>query len=386
MDFVTTDRKHALRLWSARSAEIVAISFLSDLGKQTTDVSIRQLDTNSDDWKTHDVDADGDPIDVKNARRSFSSQDSYVKHTIPMFKYARRLTSDVTVLGILSDYVSWAQIDTGWLGSAMILGQVRNEDLVALASWMDRNFGDILDFGVISGNRSATYPGWVFEYPEQWYVRRPEAMNQIRGLLKECPEPLKARKVIPSYVYAFLDESEQTSVKDGTKLDADLFREFGSLRREIGLSRRSLFGWILGVMLRALIDRGGISVAQTTASLRRLLFVPDSTETPRNPAGLFDPAAYISNLITMFEAIGRNIRPELLQSIRFFDLSAPTILRGRLADGRWQTVFAHCGGCGKNPIHLGNSETCPECGFLICGECAHCSISCSAQRPNASFR
>ena len=138
-------------------------------------------------------------------------------------------------------------------------------------------------------------------------------------------------------------------------------------------------------------QRAALRVA---ASLRRLLFLPGSAEIYRDPAGLFDPQAYVSNLITMFEEIARNVRPDLLKSIRFFKLTAPTILRGQLEDRRWQTVFAHCGGwhrhpltkCGNNPIHLGNSEICPECGFLICMECAYCSESCTLREGRMHAR
>lgn len=385
-DFVRMDSNDALRLWSARSAEIVAVSFLTDLGKQTTDVSLGQLDRNSDNWRTHDVEADGEPFDVKNARRSFSSPDSYVEHTIPQFTCARRRTTDVTILGVLSDYVPWARIDAAQFGFATILGELRDEDLAKFSSWVNRYFGDIMDVSLISGYPLNTYPGWLFEYAEPWYSGRSEALKRISKLLKECPDPLRAQEVIPLYLNDFLRDSAQALATDGAKLDDDLFNQFTMLRRELGLSRRSLFGWILGVMLRALIGGGGISVQHTGTFLRKLLFVPNSPEIRTDPAGLFDPKSYVSNLITMFEEIARNIKPDLLRSMRFFKLTSPTILRGRLDDGRWQTVFAHCGGwrrhptaapCGNNPIHLGNSDICPHCGYLICSKCGHCLKTCS---------
>jgi hypothetical protein len=388
--FRKADPNEALRLWAARSAEKAAIGFLAELGKQTTDVSIGQLEGTSGSWKTHDVEADGEPIDVKNARPSFSSPNSYVEHTIPRFKQIFRNDCDVTILGIVSDYVPWARIEDGQYGSSRILGQLRHGDLQLLTSWMGQQFGDVVDVSLISKTRLLTYPGWMFEYADDWYSRRSEAIEGIGRLLQECPDPMLPDKCLPLWANALLDDCERDAAEGLRELDLEVFQEFVSLRGEIGISRRSLFAWILGLMLRTLVTDGGAAVCDTAVSLRRLLFRPakgGNGRIERDPAGLFDPMEYISNLIALFEQIGNTVPSHLLKSMRFFKLAAPTILRGQLESGDWQTVFAHCGGwrrqpfsvpCGNNPIHLGNSAVCPECRFLICSECGHCMNSCSA--------
>ena len=65
------------RMLSARLAELAAISFFSELGDETSDVSITQLD-GPGDWLTHDLVTNGRPIDVKNARAFSSNPSRYV--------------------------------------------------------------------------------------------------------------------------------------------------------------------------------------------------------------------------------------------------------------------------------------------------------------------
>lgn len=255
--------------------------------------------------------------------------------------------------------MTWRRIEQEDFGYATILGVVCNEDLLALGSWMNRNFSNVLDFSLLRNARLETYPGWLFEYPADCYATRPEAQKQISALLKDCPDPRRAKDVIPHYVFAFFPESCSVLPKLGTSLEVELIGKLSSLRREIGLSRRTLFAWILGTMLLTLIDRGGAAVQETAAALRKILFVPATKGTYRYPAGLYDPKLYLENLIAMFEAIAKRINPEHLRSMKFFKLTSPSILRGRLDDGTWQTVYAYCGGwrtypfkalCGNNSI------------------------------------
>jgi hypothetical protein len=60
------------KLSSARYAEVAAAEYLRRLGMTVHDVSLTQLETGNEDWRTHDIVADGLPFDVKNARQSFS--------------------------------------------------------------------------------------------------------------------------------------------------------------------------------------------------------------------------------------------------------------------------------------------------------------------------
>jgi hypothetical protein len=387
----TRDSNEALKMWSARSAEAAVISVFKQLGKTALDVSLGQIQHDgSSSWKTHDIEVNGQPFDVKNARRSFSNRYSYVEHTIPRFKQISRTKSDVTILGLVSDYVPWTRIDEGRFGSALILGQLQHADLRALSSWMGAQFGGILDFASVSGSQLPTYPGWMFEYPDDWYSKKPAAIERLKKILAKCGD-CKGQQDLPVWIKVFSEPCEETTQSASATLDQDILRGFVSLRRDIGLTRRSLFAWVLGLMLQAWIGGGGQQISRVAGALKRLLFrranAMNHALVRSFPAGLYDPMAYVSNVISLFERIGHEVPRSHIAKFQFFKMTAPTILRGQHSNGTWQTVFAHCGGwrrqpfvvpCGNNPIHLGNSEVCPDCGYLVCAECGHCMTSCTA--------
>jgi hypothetical protein len=387
--FVRDDKNEALRLLSARTAENAVIAHFSKL-RQTTDVSIHQISGASSSWMSHDIEIDGEPIDIKNARLSFSSPNSYVEHTIPAFKKTRSSSQQVKILGIVSEYVTWKRIQEGDLGSATILGLLSQKELVDLDVWMSGQFGDILEFDLCSGTKPMTYAGWLFEYPDDWYTSKVESQENIRRLLDECPNRNLAIGSVSGYLLELFGHGLAESEGRASKEDA-LLRALIQVTQELGLSRRSLFAWMLGTMLRALTTGGRDAALEVVTALRKILYVPHVDWSPYYPAGLYDPFCYIRNLIDMFDEIAAEIEPDLLRSMRFFRLASPTILRGLLNDSTtWQTVYAHCGGwrsvpvtapCGNNPIHLGNSKICPECHFLICGVCAHCMRSCALCEP-----
>lgn len=384
-EFVNLEKNKALRLWSARSAENAAIAFFKAIGKRTEDISHHQVTNLSSKWLTHDVEVDGVPIDVKNARASFSNPNSYVEHVIPQFKQSRAQALNVGILGILSDYKTWQQINNDDYGTATILGLLYGNDLASLCSWVDKHFGDFLDLGPLNVPHLKNYPGWLFDYPEEWRPNISEALNQMHALLQLGYLPNKVKTGIPIYVYAILGIEHNNPDKVQSQIEQRILHEFSTLYRDIGISRRTLYVWILGTILRTIIESGYCELLTTTAALRRFLFDSESDLAQTQPSILYDPKLYIWNLILMFEEIGRNVSPELLRSMRFYKLTAPTILRGRLSNGNWQTVYSHCGGwrlfpayapCGNNPIHLGNSTICPSCRRLICSECAFCMQDC----------
>src|SRR5713226_3563520 len=72
---------------SARCAELVALDIYRQIYGEVEDLSILQKLAPSDTrWKAADIDTAGRWIDVKNARRSFSSPTSYSEHCVKRFK------------------------------------------------------------------------------------------------------------------------------------------------------------------------------------------------------------------------------------------------------------------------------------------------------------
>lgn len=94
------------KLCSARYAELAASEYFRSLGMTVHDVSLTQLETGQEDWRTHDLLADGLPFDVKNARQSFSDPSRYSEYLIPRFKQTRISGDAVTILGVLSHYLT----------------------------------------------------------------------------------------------------------------------------------------------------------------------------------------------------------------------------------------------------------------------------------------
>ncbi len=75
-----------VRLLSARAAELATQEYFIGLGQSVTDIAITQLSKGDTSWKDFDLLVNNLPVDVKNARRSYSSPESYVEHCIPSFK------------------------------------------------------------------------------------------------------------------------------------------------------------------------------------------------------------------------------------------------------------------------------------------------------------
>ena len=74
------------RLVSARIAEKIAIKYYEQKSKNVEDVSLSQLTHDDYRWKTHDIEFNNIPIDVKNSRRSFSNCNNYSEHCVKKFK------------------------------------------------------------------------------------------------------------------------------------------------------------------------------------------------------------------------------------------------------------------------------------------------------------
>jgi hypothetical protein len=390
------DSYNALRLLSARAAELAAIRYYRNLGCAVEDVSVLQVGKKDDRWVTHDLMVDDHPVDVKNARRSFNSRHSYVEHCIPRFKETRDCGEGVAILGVLSDYLN-SPILTEGKTQCQILGEVRYKDIQKLKSWAHRKYGAFMD---IEGLWKPEYqPGWVFEYPSAHYRERPallESMTeQLRWLLKEGCQPDEVEGVL-------LALSNDREAVDCIPLAGDRAQFLSDLReidREVGYSRPALFLFVMGKFLEAIYKRTDIT--HLAATFMQFLFVrPDllgSASEERvddfvrgadSPLGLLDPSAYVFNLINALEAAAKEC---IERGYRFigFQMRHPSILRGSTIDGKTITLLAFCGGwtthptrakCGNSPLYLGANHLCPSCGYLICDKCGFCSRACVMNR------
>lgn len=390
--FKTVGGHEAVRLISARGAELVAKRFYEQSNAVVTDVSIGQLRGADSDWKRFDLAVDGLPVDVKNARRAFSSPNTYVEHVVPRFKLARSErtvhTDEVTILGILSDYLTPEDVHRGGHGTADVLGEVRQSDLRRLAEWSNHAFeGRLRLDGLIDGG---FLPGWVFGYPRHAYPCRDA---ELPGLLRLEQDARSAGLLAPvgcsiRGLVAVLSE-HFCGPSEWSEIERSLIGGLKSMTDSIGLSRRGLFVFALGSMLKAIEESRELHCAE---ALWRILYATDDKARVR-PLSLMDHHEYVSTLIDLLAKAGSDIRTQLGR-IKYYRLTHSQILRGIDVNGRVVTVYAYCGGrrklkdgksvaCGRNPLFIGSASVCsaPGCGRLVCPDCGFCCRTCSENGP-----
>lgn len=381
------------RLYSARSAERAAMAYLEGLGMNVADVSITQLDPDDNiEWSTHDIMANKVPIDVKNARQSFSDPSRYSDYLVPAFKKSRS-GCDVTIMGVFSQYHTANQIEAGVIGQCTILGFVRQADLNALQGWLKSRFGSLMAIG--SFNAQTTLPGWCFEFGTEHLPARAVGRADLRALVHELTEDadMIPEALIPRMMLSLVQE--ETVVRK--LLEAQGAPDFGSYAQEfamwraissveetLGWSRRSLFTFVLAYTLeQARRDAQGWS----PQSFEKWLFLSGHGGNRQRPLGLDDPLEYIAGIVGAMKTLWQKARSSL-KEFRSFRLRSPWILTGEDSNGVERTIMAYCGGsilgedghflakCGLSPLILGQDESCSHCGRLICHECGFCSEKC----------
>lgn len=363
----------ANRLLSARVAELAAADYYVALGHQVIDISITQIDGSDDRWKDFDLLVDDRPVDVKNARRSFSSPESYVEHCVPRFKQSRDSGAEVSIVGVLSDYHTAEKI-MGSETSCQVLGEVRVSDIRQLYVWMRKRFGHLLN---LDGLWKAGYqPGWIFEYPKEHYSGRTAANEMARGIISRFISADISADNIPGWLFSLCQDRELVGSLKFSVEKRRILCDLHSLNEHIGFTRPALFVYVMGFILESIAN--GLHAEQVEGPLRDLIFVGGL------PLGLEDTQGYIAELV---DALLRVQNESIRQGIKFvsFKLTHPSILRGQRRDGTWITLLAYCGGwrevpvkvrCGASPLVFGQNEVCPSCGHLVCEECGYCSQNC----------
>ncbi len=359
---------------SARRAERVACELYSELYGTATDLSVLQLQSSDTSWQIADVAVGGRMIDVKNARRSFSSPEAYSEHCVPRFKTSRTGGQDVTVSAFLSPYLAPLQCEEiVWIG----------ETTLAELQHLFKAFrSDYLELKVV-GDTSSYLPPWVFDYPVECYRARDAAVNALRGSTVALPRACPIGAQVLAHRSRGLPQSE---VEMEAELLAQTLRRFDTLRRPV------LFLHVLNRFCSALKD--GRSFPER--SLREIMFPftgNDATAVQGQwvslaPLAVCDPLGTIEALISLLAKVAL-FCGDSARRFTVFRLASPAILQGRDRHGPWQTIFAYCGGwrrleaggsvrCGQNPLYLGQEGTltCALCQKLICPNCGFCTHDC----------
>lgn len=352
---------------SARRAERSLLRSYAALYGVAFDLAVEQLAKEGDPrWQVADIEAGGLLIDVKNARRSFSSADSYSEHCVPRFKQDRNY-KDVIISGVLSPYSKIEQAAATSHETLLWLGEVSIQDIARLSQEFD---SELLETDLRVDSKGSFVPPWLFEYPPEVYLQRTAAVAALRSMPVRFPrrELHIASGILLDALSGGIGQSNEE--REAMRLAKRLHR--------VGLSRPVVFLHILETFCSSHIGRGPFP-----GQIFKAILFPASNR--REPLAMFDPLETIASLLDTLE----QAHPAL-ERFRFsrFRLTAPGILRGCGIDGRWQTIIAYCGGwkmlksggkvrCGKNPIVIGVDNPCHVCGYLVCRECGWCKQGCA---------
>ena len=348
------------RLEWARRAEKAALAYYRALGQEVEDVSIQQIDTGSLDWTTLDLRADGRPLDVKNVR--CSREDRFAEHR---WKQKRHGTVDVAIVGVVSMLES---------SDSIVAGELEARDVDRFRSSIETfEWGPRISTG--KRNWFTFAPGWLLEYPAAHYDSMPDWGDVTRRWMGVSAD-LKVD--VPPWIFGLA--ASRSPTLDGSSIETEFLRSVRRHFRHFGLSRRSIFWFVLVYMLSCTRD------PEAADKLNDHLF-PDGAKD--YPLGLFDPRKYVWSLVQTLKQMIESNR-SLFQSVSHLHLSGLGILQAFTGD-QWITILAYCGNCGKCPIFLGKSHTtheherygngsCRSCPCdsrrLVCDDCGSCSGRC----------
>jgi hypothetical protein len=366
------DREYDLGgMESARCAELVALGIYRDIYGDSEDLSIRQEITPSDmRWLRADIAVGVRWIDVKNARRSFSPgiRRSYSEHCVAKFK-SDRLDRHVIISGFLSEYIGEEVI---WLGETS-LGEIESLRSQFKTAYLELDFSDA---------RGSRIPPWLFEYPSASYAERDAALATVRA-----PDFVPPRSECPLGFLVLAGRLEQLSP------NSPLSKEVLALAHRIPTNtiptRPLLFLHVLDRFCQTVRD----GMPFPSWALRRILFSADSDAWAKDwddttPLAVLDPLKTVKELLDVLERIAATCAQQTIAFTRF-KLTGSGIFRGCRPDGKWQTIFAYCGGwgkltngkrvkCGQNPLFIGQNDPCDNsaCGKLKCHSCGYCCRNC----------
>ena len=367
------------RLFSARAAEKVAVSFYQHYGKRVKDISITQIYKNSNcDWKHYDLDIDGLHLDVKNSRESWKNPDRYTDHYIQKkFRYNKE-SQDVIIVGVFSPRLWTFEL----LDKPVEHHQNREVQFLGETTWkrlqvLKNEFKDSVDFEVPNPTGKYLLPPWVFEYPKYVYTDRDKTLKELRDFpkLDSLKESMCEFNLIPVCIAAGIDLTQSLGSQASKEWEQSFLNQLRSRVEKDELSLPFLFLSILAHFCdMAMYPKKGSDF--NPDKYRRFLFCKEHDK----PLGIFDPLKTVDALIKALTTLW-TAKNELIRKFHAFKLKSSNILQGisNSNGGVWTTLIAYCGECGADPLVLGESKSC-QYGKLICPNCRFCCNSRCGQK------
>lgn len=367
----------ACRLISARQAELVTLKYLRSLGYEASDVSLSQLSEMSDQrWKDFDIDA-GYPIDVKNARGSYSADNHFLEHCVARFKADRKTHLEVKIFGAISEYQN--KIDRAQEGGATVtlLGEVGFSSIQNLVQWFSSRFSGIFDLSGLWNEKSL--PGWLYEFPNDHYSERAEARELATELVSTDQSEGSEFKALPGWVCVISESIDTIRLESFEPEVRRIIIDLRSLIECDGITLRAIYLYIMGCTLEAVINE--VNPSQTIVKVTEVTRFRSRGK--ESWLGVADPCGYLNALVGMANLLGMNLLASKKKFVAF-RLAHPYILKGVEDNGNVLSVVAYCGGwqsepvvkCGYAPLVIGVHQHCSECGRLICSECGFCFKTC----------
>ena len=251
------------------------------------------------------------------------------------------------------------------------LGETTRSNLEKLKE----EFNSLVESGSTTPEFARFLPPWVFEYPNYVYTERNKALNDFKDfsrIAKLTSTPV-GKGLVPVVIASGTDLAMVLNHDALDQWEQTFLDQLGSRIKKFGLSLPFVFLTVLAHFLDMAASRKSDSNFNPD-KYRRFLFWGDGNR----PLGMYDPLNTINALI---KALGTLWTADngLIRKFQIFKLSSFNILQGKSdqIDSLWTTLIAYCGGCGKNPLILGESALC-DCQKLICPECGYCCPSCKS--------
>jgi len=355
---------------SARHAEQVMIARYRQLyGAGVEDLSILQIREPGDGrWRQADIDTPDGLIDVKNARATYSSRDKarkrYSGWFVRRFKTSGVCQTDVRIAGVVSPYLLTQNTSIRPVAVPIWIGEVTRSRLDELRQQFESDYLkiDLSPLEMRQTKEGKVLPGWLFDYPPIVYKNR-ERWRWQQGNLEASRNEWNA----------FVKRFPQGRPDDRASLFLHVLDRFCVAARD----GASFFEDEIKEILWPSAFRG---VAERSKSRR--------DRWKQAPLAIADPGEYLCELVGVLGKISKICQGEVPR-YSSFRLDGRNIFRGRnRAVGRWETLYAYCGGrtrapdgkvvpCGNEPLYAGCHAWCDCCGKLVCPECGHCQQDCS---------
>jgi hypothetical protein len=397
------------RCLSARRAERLVLGVRSALGQVTHDLSRCQTEHPSDDrWAVADIEADGEFVDVKNAR--YDSEKRTTRHLVKRFKKDAR-GKGVRYDGVRSAYRTldkYARVAEP--GDVVYLGSATRERLDYFASLVSRSVAvESEQFDP----RGTLLPGWCFELPARAYEQHYACAQELQrtdwmralGTLGAAARARWEAHEAENDTFGDLDpvaagdsageRTESSPEPNMLEVEHALasgrhFAQFHALLLSFGLDgvplelRESPGAQAVNAMARRVSEVGrwpALLIAELLdaflahASGRApfsnvdaaVLFFPSR----RMPLCVYDPTESVFEFYQALEQL-TECAHDVLRDIERLRLCGPRHLQGIARDGSVHTLIVHCR-CGHFPLIRGLAKPCVHGdGKLECTKCRGC--------------